>query len=70
LNAESKMFLSLSYKSVLARGYVVVRDAKGTPLHLASSVKPAAALTLEFSDGVVDAVAGRRDGGGGQGSLF
>jgi exodeoxyribonuclease VII large subunit len=70
LSAESKMFLSLSYKSVLARGYVVVRDAKGTPLHLASSVKPAAALTLEFSDGVVDAVAGRKGSGGGQGSLF
>jgi exodeoxyribonuclease VII large subunit len=70
LSAESKMFLSLSYKSVLARGYVVVRDARGTPLHLASSVKPAAALTLEFSDGVVDAVAGRKGSGGGQGSLF
>jgi exodeoxyribonuclease VII large subunit len=68
LNAESKMFLSLSYKSVLARGYVVVRDANNKPLHLASAIKPAAALTLEFSDGVVDAVAGRR--GGGQGSLF
>jgi exodeoxyribonuclease VII large subunit len=68
LSAESKMFLSLSYKSVLARGYVVVRDGKGTPLHLASAVKPAAALALEFSDGVVDAVVGRK--GGEQGSLF
>jgi exodeoxyribonuclease VII large subunit len=70
LLAETKMMGSLSYKSVLARGYVVVRDHQGRPLRLSAQVKPAAALVLEFSDGIIDAVAGKKGAGGGQGSLF
>jgi exodeoxyribonuclease VII large subunit len=66
-NAEAKLLLSLGYKSVLARGYAVVRDDGGRTLHSSASVKPAAKLSIEFTDGKV---AVKAEGGGGQGSLF
>ena len=56
--ARSQRLLgSLSYKSVLARGYAVVRDAGGAPLTLAAQVASGQALRIEFSDGDVGAVA-------------
>jgi len=48
---------ALSYKSVLARGYVLVRDAHGVTLRSAASVKPGTHIALEFSDGTVGATA-------------
>jgi exodeoxyribonuclease VII large subunit len=51
---------ALSYKSVLARGYALVRDADGAPLRDAAAVRPGTHLTLEFGDGKVGATA---DGG-------
>ncbi len=45
---------SVSYKGVLARGYVVVRH-DGKPISDASETKPAMALGLEFRDGAVTA---------------
>jgi exodeoxyribonuclease VII large subunit len=42
-----------SYASVLARGFVMVRDAAGKPVTAAASVAPGAALTLGFADGTV-----------------
>ena len=48
---------ALSYKSVLARGYVLVRDADGVTLRSAASVKPGTHIALEFSDGTVGATA-------------
>jgi exodeoxyribonuclease VII large subunit len=51
----------------LARGYAVVRDDGGRTLHSSASVKPAAKLSIEFTDGKV---AVKAEGGGGQGSLF
>jgi len=48
---------ALSYRSVLARGFALVRDEQGHPLHAAASVGPGARLDLEFSDGRVGATA-------------
>jgi exodeoxyribonuclease VII large subunit len=67
LQAESKLFSSLNYRSVLARGFAVVRDASGKALPLAVHVKPGTKLKLEFSDGTVDATANAPSK---QGTLF
>ncbi|MFL6808990.1 MAG: exodeoxyribonuclease VII large subunit, partial [Bradyrhizobium canariense] len=53
LAALSQLFESLNYKSVLARGYAIVRDADGEPVSSAAAVQPAQALAIEFADGVV-----------------
>ena len=48
---------ALSYRSVLARGFALVRDAQGYPLHAAAGIGPGARLDLEFADGRVAATA-------------
>lgn len=68
--AESKLFQSLGYRSVLARGYALVRGADGKPLRAAAMVKPGNRLTIEFADGNVGATAEKSSGTSGQGSLF
>ena len=69
--AEAKLLHSMGYKSVLARGFVVVRDIEGRTLHRAAAVMPQAELSIEFADGKVSVKArGETKGGGGQGSLF
>ena len=85
--AHSGQLLSaLSYRGVLARGFALVRDDAGHPLHAAASVGPGARMSIEFSDGRVGArVDGassadrsaepitprpKRGGGPGQGNLF
>jgi exodeoxyribonuclease VII large subunit len=65
--AEAKLFHSLNYKAVLARGFAVVRDARGVALHAAAGIKPASPVTIEFADGTVRATTDRTPG---QGSLF
>jgi exodeoxyribonuclease VII large subunit len=67
LLAESKFFASLNYRSVLARGFAVVRDASGKALPLAAVVASGAKLKLEFSDGTVSATSDVQQK---QGSLF
>ncbi len=47
------------HESLLARGYVVVRDGDARVVTEAASVRPGAALDLEFYDGKVGAIAGR-----------
>ena len=42
---------------MLARGYAIVRDAAGAPLHRAADVVPGQALAIEFGDGVAHATA-------------
>ncbi|MGF9758666.1 exodeoxyribonuclease VII large subunit [Microvirga sp. 0TCS3.31] len=59
LEAVSKLFDSLSYKSVLKRGFALVRDAEGRPLNSAEAVHDGQALVLEFADGKADATGGR-----------
>jgi exodeoxyribonuclease VII large subunit len=53
-----QLLTALSYRSVLARGFALVRDEAGHPLHQAASIGPNAALSIEFADGVVAATAG------------
>jgi exodeoxyribonuclease VII large subunit len=48
---------ALSYRSVLARGFVLVRDEQGLALRAAAGVGPGARLDREFSDGRVAATA-------------
>ncbi len=59
LEAVSKLFDSLNYKSVLKRGFALVRDADGHPLRSADAVLDGQALVLEFADGKTDATGGR-----------
>jgi len=54
---SGQLLAALSYRSVLARGFALVRDEAGHPLHAASSIGPAARLDLEFADGRVAATA-------------
>jgi exodeoxyribonuclease VII large subunit len=57
---HTKLLASLSYRSVLQRGFALVRGAAGTPLRTAADVAPGQALGIEFRDGTVNAHA---DGG-------
>lgn len=47
----AKLVETLSYKSVLRRGFALVRDETGNPVHGASSVRRWQVLWLEFADG-------------------
>ena len=67
LAAENKVLAALSYKSVLARGFAVLRDAQGTPLRGVALVKPDAALQVEMADGRLGVTATKPRA---QGSLF
>ena len=51
---------AVSPEAVLARGYVLVFDRKGTPLTRAAAVGPGADLRLHFADGDLRAVAAGR----------
>ena len=48
-----KRLESASPKSVLQRGYAIVRDATGRPVPRAQGLKPGQALVNEFHDGKV-----------------
>ena len=75
---------TLSYTSVLARGFALVRDPDDQPLKQARDLKPGQALRLQFSDGIAGAVTTGKSAGksgerkkpdlakepGKQGSLF
>jgi exodeoxyribonuclease VII large subunit len=70
---------TLSYQSVLARGFAVVKDAEGRIIRQAATIGPGDVLDIEFADGKIAAVAGgigkakvtpRVKPGSGQGSLF
>lgn len=50
----AKLVDSLSYKSVLRRGFALVRDEKGNPVHHAADIGKWQALRLEFADGDVN----------------
>lgn len=78
LRSADKLLNAFSYRAVLNRGFALVRDGKGFPLHAASSVTPGMSLDIEFADGRVGATTDRipgakskpRGGPSGQGSLF
>src|SRR5262249_34733648 len=78
LAANAKLLTSLSYKSVLQRGYALIRNEVRIPLHEAAQIKPGQDLRIEFHDGEIAAHASGPQPGpkasktrqGGQGSLF
>ncbi len=54
--AES-LLAALSYHGVLERGFALVRDQHGQPLHNAAHVSSGQRLNIEFADGRVGATA-------------
>jgi exodeoxyribonuclease VII large subunit len=54
---SGQLLTALSYRSVLARGFALVRDAQGLAVHAAAAIGPGARLDLEFADGRVSATA-------------
>ncbi|KFB11097.1 exodeoxyribonuclease VII large subunit [Nitratireductor basaltis] len=48
---------TLSYKSVLERGFALVRDGEGVPVKRAAQLKPGQEIAIEFADGRAGAVA-------------
>lgn len=57
LASSAKLLQALSHKSVLGRGFALVRSDSGQLLTRAAQVKPGQKLELEFADGRKDAVA-------------
>ena len=80
LDGRAQLLLSLGHRSVLARGFVLVRDGEGHMVRAARAVSGGDLLELEFADGRVAATAGKTGaakkrkkhspGAGPQGSLF
>ncbi len=52
---SGKLLESLSYRSVLARGYAVVKDAGGNLVHARAGLSPGDMVAIEFADGEVSA---------------
>ena len=55
LDAQAKLLGTLGHRSVLARGFALVRSSDGAMLRRAAEVQPGAALDIEFADGHVAA---------------
>jgi exodeoxyribonuclease VII large subunit len=53
---EAKLLQAMSYKSVLARGFAVVRDEAGLPIRAATAIKPDTKLQIEFADGTAEVI--------------
>src|SRR3954470_12091557 len=54
---SGKLLSALSYRGVLARGFALVRDEAGHPLHSADAIGPGARVEIEFADGRVGTTA-------------
>ena len=57
LKYVAQLLNALSYKGVLERGFALVRDEQGQPLHAAANVGSGQHLTIEFADGRIGATA-------------
>ena len=57
LDQYKRILESLSYKSVLSRGYAVIRNNKDAAISSAAQLGSGDAFSVEFSDGSVSAVA-------------
>jgi exodeoxyribonuclease VII large subunit len=57
LRAErgGELLAAFSYRGVLARGFALVRDAKGRPLRTAAAITAGMPLDIEFADGRIGA---------------
>ncbi|WP_417422941.1 exodeoxyribonuclease VII large subunit [Hoeflea sp.] len=61
LAAQTRMLQSLSYQSVLGRGFAVIRDQDRQLLSRAAQVKAGAAIAVEFADGEISALVSGTD---------
>ena len=52
---DAQLLAAFSYRGVLARGFALIRDAAGQPLHSATAVTAGMPIEIEFSDGRVGA---------------
>ncbi|MGM4893688.1 exodeoxyribonuclease VII large subunit [Tardiphaga sp. 839_C3_N1_4] len=57
VQASSQLLGALSYRSVLARGFALVRDEQGAALYAAVNIGAGARLSIEFADGRVGVTA-------------
>ncbi|WP_246664276.1 exodeoxyribonuclease VII large subunit [Tardiphaga sp. P9-11] len=57
VQASSQLLSALSYRSVLARGFALVRDEQGAALHAAANIGAGVRLSIEFADGRVGVTA-------------
>jgi exodeoxyribonuclease VII large subunit len=57
LERAERLLAAFSYREVLKRGFALVRDGEGHPLHGAAGIASGARLEIEFADGRVAAVA-------------
>ncbi len=55
LTLAAKLNDSFSYKSILARGFAVVRNDKGQPLVSKAAAKPGSRIAIELQDGEIQA---------------
>ena len=53
LGAQARMLQSLSYQSVLGRGFAVIRDSDRKVLARAAEVDAGSMIAIEFADGEV-----------------
>ncbi len=60
LEGLGQLLESVGYRRVLARGYALVHDASGRPMHTAAEIMTGQALMIEFADGRIAATAGGR----------
>ncbi|XSG80978.1 MAG: exodeoxyribonuclease VII large subunit [Methyloligella sp. ZOD6] len=60
LEEQAKLLVSLGPQNVLARGFALVRDEAGEVVRKAANVRPGTGLDLQFADGHLGAVAGKR----------
>jgi exodeoxyribonuclease VII large subunit len=63
LTAAAQVLSAVSYRSVLARGFALVRDEGRAPLRRAKAIAPHQALRIEFADGEIAATADGSAGG-------
>jgi exodeoxyribonuclease VII large subunit len=55
LQQAGKLLVSLSYRSVLARGYAVIKTPEGALVQQRESLLPGDMVAIEFADGAVEA---------------
>jgi exodeoxyribonuclease VII large subunit len=57
LSNAAQLLRSLGYRSVLARGFVILRDVDGVPLRRRDAIAPGAPVEAEFVDGRISLIA-------------
>jgi exodeoxyribonuclease VII large subunit len=62
LTSLAQLLGTLGYRSVLARGFALVRDVNGRPLRRVAELEPGDRMSLQFADGYMPAVAGEAPG--------